>query len=52
MNVKKKLRIGYIKDVGTFYPSKPVMNSIERAIETLKEDGHELIELDNSSLVV
>jgi len=45
---KKILRIGYLKDEGTFYPSAPAIAGMEKSIKLLKEAGHELIEMNNS----
>ena len=47
-NPKRKLKIGYVKDDGTFYPTPPAFAAMDKAIEVLKGAGHELIELDNS----
>ncbi|CUM68054.1 uncharacterized protein PRCAT00005769001 [Priceomyces carsonii] len=42
----KKLCIGVIRSDGAVTPHPPVLRAIDLAVERLREDGHEVIELD------
>ena len=42
---KPKLRIGYVKHLETVSTSKPCVRALMIAVDALKENGHEVVEI-------